>query len=159
MGPLNVTFLWHMHQPYYRDSFTGVASMPWVRLHACKAYMDMADMAERHPVKMVINMVPSLIMQLEEYTSGYGDLYLDISRKPVKELSKDERIFVVSKFFSANADTMIRPYPLYKNLFDKRRHGGWLPPEEVVDGFLDGELRDLIVWFQLAWTGYTMRSE
>src|SRR5437773_137208 len=32
----HVTFLWHMHQPYYVDPETRTATMPWVRLHSVK---------------------------------------------------------------------------------------------------------------------------
>jgi len=159
MSSLNITFLWHMHQPYYRDSFTGQASMPWVRLHACKAYTDMPAMLAKHPVRAVINLVPSLLLQLEEYAGGAGDLYLDIARKPAEDLTPDERIFLIENFFAANPDTMIRPHVRYRALLDKRRHGGWLPPREIVDRFTDIELRDLTVWFHLAWMGYTAREE
>ena len=39
--PLNIAFVWHMHQPYYRISRDGPFEMPWVRLHALKDYADM----------------------------------------------------------------------------------------------------------------------
>jgi alpha-amylase/alpha-mannosidase (GH57 family) len=38
-----------MHQPNYRDPIRGYYSMPWVRLHATKAYYDMAVLAKRFP--------------------------------------------------------------------------------------------------------------
>jgi hypothetical protein len=38
---LNVAFLWHMHQPTYRDllqtSNAGVYPVPWVRVHALRS--------------------------------------------------------------------------------------------------------------------------
>ena len=125
MSGLNIAFLWHMHQPYYRDSYTGQASMPWVRMHACKAYTDMPAMLERHDVRAVINLVPSLLMQVQEYAFGAGDLFLDVARKPVSDLTPDERIFLLDNFFAANFDTMIRPHSRYRWLLDKRRQGGW----------------------------------
>ncbi|MEK7871855.1 MAG: hypothetical protein AAB244_05710, partial [Nitrospirota bacterium] len=33
MERLRVGFIWHMHQPYYKDPLTGAYSVPWVRLH------------------------------------------------------------------------------------------------------------------------------
>ena len=42
MKTAHICFLWHMHQPYYTDPVAGSATMPWVRLHATKAYFDMA---------------------------------------------------------------------------------------------------------------------
>ena len=46
MKTAHICFLWHMHQPYYTDPVAGSASMPWVRLHATKAYYDMAYVLE-----------------------------------------------------------------------------------------------------------------
>src|SRR5215813_6313705 len=65
-GPLDVLFLWHMHQPDYRDPRTGVAELPWVRLHAASAYRDMALVLREQPhVRATVNFVPSLVAQLE----------------------------------------------------------------------------------------------
>ena len=33
---LYLCFLWHMHQPYYKDPESGTYLLPWVRLHAIK---------------------------------------------------------------------------------------------------------------------------
>ena len=40
--PLHIAFLWHMHQPYYKDPTSNKFIMPWVRLHGIKDYYDMA---------------------------------------------------------------------------------------------------------------------
>ncbi len=40
---LYVAFLWHMHQPYYKNTETGEYLMPWVRLHGTKDYLDMVE--------------------------------------------------------------------------------------------------------------------
>ena len=49
MKNVHVCLFWHMHQPYYTDPVAGSASMPWVRLHATKAYYDMAYLLEKFP--------------------------------------------------------------------------------------------------------------
>ena len=36
-----VVFLWHLHQPEYRDPVSGQPVLPWVRLHSTRAYNDM----------------------------------------------------------------------------------------------------------------------
>ena len=36
---LAVAFMWHQHQPYYKDG-SGVFQMPWVRFHSTKDYLD-----------------------------------------------------------------------------------------------------------------------
>ena len=79
MKTAHICFLWHMHQPYYTNPVSGSASMPWVRLHATKAYFDMASLLERFPtVRATVNFTPSLLVQLKELTSGsVRDLFLE----------------------------------------------------------------------------------
>ena len=77
-------FVWHLHQPEYRDPQTGQPLLPWVRLHATRAYTDMAAALERHPgVRAVVNWAPSLLLQLEAYVAGAAvDLDEQLARKP-----------------------------------------------------------------------------
>ena len=71
MKKARVCFVWHMHQPYYTDPVSASASMPWVRLHATKAYFDMAFLLERFPgVHATFNFTPSLLLQLQEIGAG-----------------------------------------------------------------------------------------
>ncbi len=46
---LKVIFLWHMHQPDYRDPRGGPALLPWVRLHGVKDYLDMVTILDGFP--------------------------------------------------------------------------------------------------------------
>ena len=65
---LDLVFLWHMHQPDYRDHATGEFRRPWTYLHALKDYTDMAARLEGHPqVRAVVNLVPVLLDQIEDY--------------------------------------------------------------------------------------------
>ena len=41
MKTLYLSFLWHMHQPYYKDDFQNQYMLPWVFLHGIKDYYDM----------------------------------------------------------------------------------------------------------------------
>ena len=36
-------FLWHMHQPFYKDLWSGEYKLPWTRLHALKDYAGMNE--------------------------------------------------------------------------------------------------------------------
>ena len=69
--PLYVAFIWHQHQPLYksRAEQSDVAyRLPWVRLHGTKDYLDLVLILERYPqLHQTVNLVPSLILQLEEY--------------------------------------------------------------------------------------------
>ncbi|MFO0775805.1 MAG: glycoside hydrolase family 57 protein [Nitrospiraceae bacterium] len=152
-----VCFFWHMHQPYYTDPVTRSASMPWVRLHATKAYYDMAFQLDRYPaVAATFNFTPSLLLQLEECAAGsVTDIFLEHTRKPAGDLSASERAFVVRHFFAANWGTMVRPYPRYRELLDKR--GAHVRPgelERTAQRFSVQDVTDLQVWHNLAWFGY-----
>ncbi len=152
--PIYLAFLWHMHQPFYRDWEKGWLALPWVRLHALKAYYDMPWVIKAFPrVQVTINLVPSLLRQIEHYLHGGTDYFLELSRKPAEELSEEERLFVLEYFFSAHWETMIHPYPGYARLLQKRGpdHGRL---KEALRSFSTGDLRDLQVWFNLTWIGF-----
>jgi alpha-amylase/alpha-mannosidase (GH57 family) len=152
-------FLWHMHQPYYTDPVAGFASMPWVRLHATKAYYDMACMIERFPsIKATFNFTPSLLIQLQELSSGSaGDLFLHYAQRPAGELTPSERAFIIRHFFAANWSTMVRPFPRYHELLVKRGLDVRQQPlDRLAAQFTAQELLDIQVWHNLTWFGYGM---
>jgi alpha-amylase/alpha-mannosidase (GH57 family) len=157
MKRVHVCFVWHMHQPYYTDPVGGSASMPWVRLHATKAYYDMASLLETFPsVRATFNFTPSLLRQLDEIGSGaVRDLFLERAHRPAGELADEEKAFLIRHFFAANWATMVRPYPRYHELLVKRGldvNGRDL--ERLARRFSTQELLDLQVWHNLAWFGY-----
>src|ERR1700687_2387914 len=72
--PLSVLFLWHQHQPLYKDALTNRYELPWVRLHATKDYYDMVALLDEFPtVKANFNLVPSLLIQLDDYAQGKAE--------------------------------------------------------------------------------------
>jgi alpha-amylase/alpha-mannosidase (GH57 family) len=157
MKTARVCFLWHMHQPYYTDPVTGSASMPWVRLHATKAYYDMAYLLDKFPsVHATFNFTPSLLLQLREIGDGtVDDLFLEHARRPAAHLSQEEQAFLIRHYFSINWATMIRPFPRYHELLVKR--GLDIDGEDLqrlARQFSTQDLLDLQVWFNLAWFGY-----
>ncbi len=151
---LSVIFLWHMHQPYYKDLVTGRYAMPWVRLHGIKDYYDMAHILREFPrVRQNFNLVPSLIDQIIDLCdNGVEGIYLDHSLKPAAALDKSEKIFVLRNFFLANWDNMIKPYERYWELLLKRgRDVSDLELDRMTRYFSDQDFLDLQVWFNLAW--------
>ena len=157
MKTARICFFWHMHQPYYTDPVTGSASMPWVRLHATKAYYDMAYGLEKFPsVKATFNFTPSLLRQLQEIGSGtVRDLFLEYAQRPAAGLRLEEKAFLIRHFFSANWATMVRPYSRYHQLLVKRGAdvvGRDL--ERVARQFSTQDMLDLQTWHNLAWFGY-----
>ena len=157
----DLCFLWHMHQPCYHDAGTGEMTLPWVRLHATKAYLDMAEAISRGPanVKTTVNFVPVLLDQLDRYAKGtVRDSFLELSRKPAEKLSADESRFVLRYFFMANWETMVRPHPRYHALLMKRGTDATPDLDGAVRRFTPAELRDLQVWFNLAWFGWAAKA-
>jgi alpha-amylase/alpha-mannosidase (GH57 family) len=157
MKHVHVCFFWHMHQPYYTDPVAGSASMPWVRLHATKAYYDMAYLLEQFPaVRATFNFTPSLLRQLEEIGHGtVRDLFLEYARRPAADLTEEDRAFLIRHFFAANWATMVRPSPRYHELLVKRGldiQGQDLP--RLARRFSVQDCLDLQVWHNLAWFGY-----
>ena len=157
MKTIQLCFLWHMHQPYYTDPITGSASMPWVRLHATKAYYDMAFLLDRFPqARSTFNFTPSLLLQLEEFSTGrVRDLFLEYAQRRAADLTPEEKAFLIRHFFSANWATMVRPFPRYQELLVKRGldvHGQDL--HRLAKQFSSQEFLDLQVWHNLAWFGY-----
>jgi alpha-amylase/alpha-mannosidase (GH57 family) len=153
MKYIRLALLWHQHQPYYRDLRTGVFRMPWVRLHGTKDYWGMARLlADAGPrVKATINLVPSLVEQIEAYADGHAaDEHLSLSMKLPGELTREERERILDIFFMAHVDRMIRPHPRYFELFRKRRADRFAA-HSMVDEFDEEELRDLQVWANLSW--------
>src|SRR3972149_10684025 len=156
MTELSILFLWHMHQPYYKDMVQGWCLMPWVRLHAIKGYLDMITAVEAAPgTKAVFNLTPSLVRQLQEYADGdTKDDFQIISEKPADELTPLERGFVLRHFFMANWDVMVRPYGEYQRLLVKRGAQPGSDYEQAQKKFSTAEIRDLIVWYNLTWFGW-----
>ncbi len=152
MAEVRLAFLWHQHQPYYPDDVAGENPMPWVRLHGVKDYAGMAlHLLEVPEMRCTINLVPSLLLQLQAYTErGASDRFLDVSRVPAASLTESDALFLLDHFFMANAEYMILPFPRYAELYQLRGLGRNTALESL-RRFRERDLRDLQVWFNLAW--------
>lgn len=152
MLEVGLSFLWHQHQPYYPDDVGGANPMPWVRLHAAKDYWGMAAHLEEVPeMRVTINLVPSLIVQLLAYTEkGAEDKHLHVSRIPADGLARDDAVYMLDNFFMAHADQMIRPYKRYQELYLNRGFGVD-DAAKALRRFSVRDLRDLQVWSNLTW--------
>jgi len=149
---IRVVFLWHMHQPYYKDLVTGEYRLPWTRLHALKDYYGMVKLLDEFPnVHQTFNLVPSLIAQIEDYVTGTAqDPFLEVAAKPVTELAPAERRFALQYLFQANPTHMIGRHPRYRELFHQFRSLGE-NAERAVGYFRPQDFADLQVLSQIAW--------
>ncbi len=162
---LDLVFLWHMHQPDYRDYSTGDFVLPWVYLHAIKDYTDMAYHFERHPkMRAVVNYVPILLDQLEDYADQFatGKIRDPLLRVLIHEdsckLTTAQRQLTLDACFRSDHTKMIAPYSAYNRLwelFQRLQADG----EPALD-YLSGQyMADLLTWYHLAWCGESVRRE
>ena len=155
--PLHIAFIWHQHQPLYKSPKNQVSvsnsqdyRLPWVRLHGTKDYLDLILILEKYPkLHQTVNLVPSLILQLEDYIAGTAfDPYLTASLTPDAQITQEQKQFIIQHFFDANHHTLIDPHPRYAELYYQRQEKGqdWcLANWELAD------YSDLLAWHNLAW--------
>lgn len=156
--PIHVAFIWHQHQPLYKSrgdanyyaASEGQYRLPWVRLHGTKDYLDLILLLERYPkLHQTVNLVPSLIMQIEDYVAGTAlDPYLTATVTPVERFDRGLKEFVIEHFFDANQHTLINPHPRYSELYGQRqeRGRGW-----CLENWNAQDYSDLLAWHNLAW--------
>ncbi len=148
---LNIVFLWHMHQPLYRDPFTDEYTLPWTRLHCTKDYYDMVALLDEFPgVHQTFNLVPSLVEQIRDYQQGVArDGWQRLSLKPAEELKEEEKLFLLNQFFRAHPENMINPLPRYRELL--RMFTACRTSNRMIESFTAQDYLDLQVLFNLAW--------
>jgi alpha-amylase/alpha-mannosidase (GH57 family) len=158
--PLCVAILWHMHQPDYSNAHSGEIYLPWTRFHSVKDYFDMgALVAETPDLHLTINLVPSLIDQLDEYGAGRArETYQLITLRNAEELDERDRSFLLRKFFQVPYKTMLDPYPRYRELLEQRAAADEKGEYRTgLRNYAPRDFRDLQVWFNLSWCGEELR--
>ena len=150
-----LALMWHQHQPLYRDLTAptpkGSYLEPWVRLHAIRDYYSMAGILQQYPqVHVTVNLTPVLLWQIEDYVAGDAtDRALELTLKPAESLTASQREELLGSFFEADWHHQIFPHPGYTRLFTQRMQRGRFTTED---------LRDLQMWFNLAWFGHEFRT-
>ncbi|MFH1996705.1 MAG: glycoside hydrolase family 57 protein, partial [Candidatus Omnitrophota bacterium] len=151
---LNVAFVWHMHQPYYKDDARNVYAMPWVRLHGVKDYYPMASLLERFDTaRAVFNFVPVLVEQINDYARNNArDTLLELSIKRPQDMDLADRREALCGFFKVRYKQVIEPNKRYFDLLVKR--GVNITAAQLqrsAERFSECELLDLQVLFNLSW--------
>lgn len=144
---MNLSFIWHMHQPDYRNS-NGIMQMPWVFLHAIKDYYDMPWMMARHDgLKATFNITAPLIEQLELYYKEPQryDKFLSLWILNPELLDEHQRSWILKLANSTQFNTMVKEFPRYEELYNKEH-------------ISNNELIDLEILFILAWCGVYLRQ-
>ena len=162
---LPVILLWHMHQPQYRDALTGQYALPWTYLHAIKDYTDMAAHLEANPAAhAVVNFTPLLIEQLEELAhriaahlqsgAALPDPVLALLGPEPLPDDPQPRLTLLRACLRAQRKQMIERFGPYLEL---ATIADTLGTAERVGYASDQFIRDLAVWYHLAWLGETVR--
>src|SRR6266852_3785032 len=118
MKPLQVAFVWHMHQPYYKDDLTNTYLLPWVRLRSAKDYFKMPALLDAYPkIRATFNLVPSLLAQIEDYGKEESvDLFLNLSKRDAAELTAEERAFIIRWMRESPRALRVQQSPRYLEL-------------------------------------------
>lgn len=143
-----------MHQPYYKHPKEDHYILPWVRLHGVKDYYGMAKMVEKFDtVKVAVNFSGVLLYQLLDYVRNNAqDYYGILSLKDPVYLKKEEKNFIIDRFFSVNFERFIRPNRRYLQLYNKKLSA------RAAFGIKD--IEDLQVLFNLCWFHpYTIKED
>jgi alpha-amylase/alpha-mannosidase (GH57 family) len=119
MPKIYLCFLWHMHQPFYKDLVSGEYRLPWTRMHALKDYYGMVKILEEFPdIRQTFNLVPSMMVQVEEYARGEAnDPYLALALKPAEKLTTEDHAFMLRNFFYGEPGAHDLPLPALRRTF------------------------------------------
>ncbi|MCI0411490.1 glycoside hydrolase family 57 protein [bacterium] len=151
---IQLAFIWHMHQPYYKNNADHSYLLPWVRLHGLKDYYGMVRILREFPeLKQNFNLVPSLMIQLDDYVHGRArEAMLELSLKPVSELEEPDKGYLLRYFFYANKENLIARFPRYWELLEKRGFEGSIDDMEHARAtYTSQDYLDLQILQKLAW--------
>ncbi|MDX8389885.1 MAG: glycoside hydrolase family 57 protein [Mariprofundaceae bacterium] len=167
MSKLSVVFCWHMHQPFYRDSECGRYALPWVYLHAMKEYTDMAAILEQVPnARAVVNFVPSLTLQIEDYAQHLQAWVADENHQLADPLlqalanrdthfDSKTRAWLLESCFRLNHERNLHRYPAYSRLWHLAEHA---KHHDGSDYLGSNYFADILTWYHLGWIAESERD-
>jgi len=159
---ISVVLCWHMHQPQYANRLRGEYQLPWTYLHAIKDYSDMVAHLESQPnAKAVVNFVPILLEQLDDYASKIErflqtgeeirDSLLQYLASAVLPSESSQRIHIIKDCLKINQERIIDRYPVFKELAELAL---WYIKHPDSGVYINNQfLVDLLVWYHLGWVG------
>ncbi|MFK5986053.1 MAG: glycoside hydrolase family 57 protein [Pseudomonadota bacterium] len=168
---LDIVLCWHMHQPEYRDRLNNEYQLPWTYLHAIKDYTDMAAHIEENPkARAVVNFTPTLLEQLDDYSSRLEQFLGSKNNKDCScindpllaalassEIPKQAktRFKLISQCLKASKERLIDRFSGYQHLAEMAQ---WAIKKQSMLCYLNDQfIYDLLVWYHLAWIGETIK--
>ena len=151
MSNIYLCFVWHMHQPFYKNLVTGEYRLPWTRMHALKDYYGMVKILGEFPeIRQTFNLVPSVAIQIDDYAKGAAvDPFLRVALTPAEDLSETDQELLLDYYFNATP-RMIDRFPRYRELADAWSASGRIA-SRARRLFSTRDLRDLQMLSQLVW--------
>ncbi|MSP56163.1 MAG: hypothetical protein EXR69_11250, partial [Myxococcales bacterium] len=142
-----VPLLLHMHQPDYRDPVSGEPVLPWVRKHALRGYRDVPWLIARTGGRATVNLVPSLIDQLDHYANGGEDLLLRLLKQPFAGLCLAQQC-VLADHALLGSPRRFEWFEAFARLRDQ--------PAASLSA---ADRLDRVVWGELSWFGYSALAD
>lgn len=105
---MRIAFLWHFHQPPYKDPETRRYIFPWVLFHSLKNYHQMIRLHEEAGFPATFNFVPSLIEQIADYAAGNADDPAEKALACTPELLTEEATDILRKLAGRMTPTASR---------------------------------------------------
>jgi len=122
--------------------------LPWVRLHALKDYIDLPLVLAATPtIPHTINVVPSLLSQVDAYAAGAVDDVQDLCRRDAATLSELEIAHLATFVLALQGTTLHHPLPRLQQLMTQATDHG-------VASWSVADVRDVQVLYTLAWIGH-----
>lgn len=144
---MRICFLWHQHQPEYR--LNGRFVLPWVRLHAIKDYVDLLQILAEYPIRHTINLVPSMLEQMDAVGRGVRDPLEELADTHTSVLSAEQRRELARWLLTLRDPMMEGLARLAEIVAHVRTHEH--------PSLTEQQWRDAIVLFHLAWCGPVTR--
>ena len=122
MHDVSLAFVWHQHQPYYPDDVR--AKTPCLG-SACTAprIIGAWRCSSRKCPSCTPRSTSSPACSCNCWptpSQGHEDEHLRVSRLPADGLTEQDMTYLLDNFFMVHPDQMIRPYPRYQELYQKR---------------------------------------
>ncbi len=119
-----------------------------------KDYADLAQLHFEFPnLRLSYNIVPSLLIQLDEYEQGVDDRVLALAAKAAEQLTAEDKAEILLRFFRCQHQRMLHPYERFRELFEQSQDR-----EKVMAEWSEQDWRDVQVWYTLTWTGPLSRQ-